>query len=92
MNYNRSLFREIENYVRSVVGLDEADIHLILSQYILDLVINGIPRGIYTIKDLLEVVYNMRVPEGTLQIEYDDISMNAKFVSNPFSGTLGVIF
>ena len=75
MGYARSLFRYFESYLRIVVGLDERDIQLILKQYNSIFVSCELLPRIYTIKDMSKGVYTMGDHKGTLQIEYDDISM-----------------
>ena len=42
--------------------------------------------GVYTIKYFSEPVYTMVDHDGTLQCEYDDISMKAKPILNHFGG------
>ena len=69
VGYARSPFRGFEVYLRIVVGSDEDDIHLILKQYNEKLITHKLTPGIYTIKDIAEVVYTMGGHEGTLQIE-----------------------
>ena len=78
--YARSPFRDFESFLRIVVGLDETDIHLILKQYISSFVTYELSPGIYSIEDFSEVVYTMGDHEGTLQIEYNDMSMKAKLI------------
>ena len=41
-----------------------------------------------TIEDISEVVYTMGDHEGTLQLEYDDISRKTKFILKRFDGFL----
>ena len=85
MGYARSLFRGFEIYLRNVVGLDKDDIQLIFKQNNL-----SSPR-IYSIKDISEAVYVIGDHEGTLQIEYDDISMKTKLGLAGFGGTFGTL-
>ena len=47
--------------------------------------------GIYTNKDISDVVYTMGDHGGTLQIEYDDISMKTKIVLTRFGGISGTL-
>ena len=44
--------------------------------------------GIYTIKDIADVVHTMGDREGTLNIEYDDDTMKTKLILKRFGGTL----
>ena len=91
MCYARSLSRDIERYLRIVIGLDEGDFQLILKQYFSKSVTYEILTGIYTITDISEVVYTMGDHEGTHQIEYDVVSLKTKFVLTRFRGTFGTI-
>ena len=78
MGYARSPFRDFESYLAIVVGLDEDDIQLILKQKNSNFVIYKTIPGIHTIKNISEAVYTMSDHQGTLQIEYDAISMKTK--------------
>ena len=91
MGYARSSFRDFESYLRIVVGLDEDVILLILKQYNSNFVTYELSPGIYSIKDISEVVYTMGDHEGTLQIEYDDIRMKTKPILTRFGGTFGTL-
>ena len=75
MGYARLPFRDFESYLRNVVGLDEDDLQLILKQCNSNFVTYEIVPGIYSIKDSSEAVHSMGDHEGTLQIEYDDVTM-----------------
>ena len=78
MGYARYLFRDFESHLRNVVGLDEDHMQLILKQYNANFVTYILDLGIYSIEDNSKVFYTMRDHKGTLQIEYDDISMKTK--------------
>ena len=78
MGYARSPFRDFESYLRIDVGLDEVDNQLILKQCNSNFVTHELIPGIYTIKDLQQAVHPLGDHEGTLKIEYDDISMKTK--------------
>ena len=45
--------------------------------------------GTYSIRDISEVVYTMGDHEGTLTVEYDDITMKTKLVLTRLKGTFG---
>ena len=75
MGYARSPFRIFGSYLRIVVGLDEHDIQISLNQYISIFIAHEIPPRFNSIKDISEIVYTIGNLEGTLQIEYGDISM-----------------
>ena len=89
MGYAQSPFRDFESYLRIVVGLDERDIQLILKQYNSIFLTYERDPGIYRIEDLQKAIYFHGGHEGTLQIEYDDISMKTKFFLTRFGGTFG---
>ena len=74
MGCARSPFRDFESYLRVVVGLDQDDVRLVWKRYDSNFVSYEIPTGFYTINDISEAVYRKADHEGTLRIEYDDIS------------------
>ena len=67
LGYARSPFRDFENFLRIVVGLDEDDIHvvgldeddiqLILKQYNSKSITYEIPPGLYPTKDISQTIY-----------------------------------
>ena len=59
MGYARSSFRDSENFLRKVFGWDGTDIQLILKQFKSYFVTFEKPPGLYSIKDVPEVVYTM---------------------------------
>ena len=85
-DYASSAFRDFESSLRIIVGLDEDDIQLILKQYNSKFTTYEIPVGNYSIKDLSEVVYTKGVRSGSLQLDYDDITMKTKPILNHISG------
>ena len=52
MSYAKSPFRDFESYLRSVVGLNEDDIQLILKQKNLIFVTYETQSGIHSIEDI----------------------------------------
>ena len=88
LGYARPPFRDFENYLRRVVELDEDNILLILKQYNSNFVTYELSPGIYSIKNISEVLCTMSDHEGTLQIEHDDIRMQRKPILTRFGGTL----
>ena len=72
--YARSPLRDFESYRRIVFGLDEEDIRLTLKQYNENFVTYVLSPRNYSIKDIAQVVYTKGDHEGTLKIEYDDIT------------------
>ena len=91
MGYARSLFRDFESYRRFVVGLDENEIQLILKQFDSFFIKYEVSPGIYTFKDTSEAVYTIGDHEGTLQINYDDITMKTKLFVTRFGSTFGTL-
>ena len=89
MGYARSPFRDFENYLRIVVGLDDVGIQFFLKTYESNLITKEKLPGIYSIQDISDVVYTMGDHEGTLQIEYDDITMKTKLISTRFGRMFG---
>ena len=55
-NYQQKRVRDFESYLRILSSLDENDIQLILKQYNSKFITYKIPPGVYTIKDLSEVL------------------------------------
>ena len=49
------------------------------------------PPGIYSIKAISEVVYTKGNHDGTLQIEYDDISKKRKLILTRFGSAFGYL-
>ena len=80
MGFATSPFRDFENYLRIVFGLDEDDIWFILKQYKSNFVTYKPTPGIYPVKDTSEVVHTMGDHEGILRIEYDHITMKSNLL------------
>ena len=91
MSYARSPFRDFESYLRTVVGFNEDDIRWILKENNINFVTYELTPGIYKIEDISDAVYTMGDHEGTLQIEYDDISRKSKLISTRFAGNFGTL-
>ena len=86
--YAWSPFRNFESYRRIVVGLDKYDIELKLKQNDSSFITHEIPPVSYSIKDFSETIYTIGYHDVTLQIEIDDISIQAKLALNRFGGFL----
>ena len=91
LGYARSPFRDFENYLRIVIGLDEDDIQMISKQYNAKFVTYELDLSNYTIEDLRKVVYPLGDHGGTLQIEYDDLKEKNKLVLTRFGSTSGTL-
>ena len=89
MRYARSTFRDFASYFRIVVDLNEEGFRLISKQYKSNFVTYELTPGIYSIEDDSEAVYTMGDHEGTLNVEFDDISMKKKHVLTRFVSTFG---
>ena len=86
--YARSPFRDFENYLRIEAGLDKNDIQLILKQHNSNLTTYETPLAFYMSKDFSEAVHTKDDHEGTIQTEYEDISMK----TIPFLTRFGLTF
>ena len=86
LGYARSLFRDFESYLRSVVGLDEEDIQLILKEYNSHFITYDLTPGIYSIQDISDTIHTFRGHTDTIQIEDDDISMKTKIILKYIGG------
>ena len=75
LGYSASPFRDFENYLRLVIGLDEKDIQLILKEYNSHFITYELTPGIYTIQDISDAIQTFSGHQETIQLEYDDISM-----------------
>ena len=78
LNYSRSKFRDFETYLRIRVGLEEKDIQLTLEEYSSHFITYELSPGIYTIKDISDVVQTFSGHSDIIEIEYNDISMKTK--------------
>ena len=78
MGFARSPIRVFESYLRIVVSLDEEDIELKLKQQNSNFVTYEILPGVYSFEVISKAVYTMRDLDGTLQIQYDDVTMKTK--------------
>ena len=82
LGYSRSLFRVFESYLRTVVGLDEEDIQLILKEFISHFITYELTSGIYTIQNISDAIHTFSRYSESIQIEYDDNSMKTKIILN----------
>ena len=87
LSYARSPFREFESYLRIVVDSNEGDIQLMLKQYNSNFVTYELQLGIYSVEDVSEAVNTRSDHEGTLQIEYEDVTMETKLILTRFGST-----
>ena len=80
LGYSKSLFRDLESYLRIVVGLDEEDIQLILKECNSHFITYELTPGIYTTQNISDAILTFSGLSESLQIEYDDISMKTKII------------
>ena len=83
--YIRSLFQDFEIYLRTEVDLIEDDVILLLIKYNSSFPTFEIQRGIYTFKDISELLFNSFQseypgPSNVINFEVDDLTMKTKFV------------
>ena len=80
LGYCASSFRDFESYLRLVVGLDEEDIQLILKEYNSHFITYELTPGIYTNRDISDAIQTFSGHQGTIQLEYDDISKRTTII------------
>ena len=80
LGYSRSPFRDFESYLRTVFGLSEEDIQLILKENNSHFITYELTHGIYSIQDISDTINTFSGHMETIQIEYDDISMKTKII------------
>ena len=86
--YIRSIFQDFEKFLRTEVDFVEDDVRLIIDrfdEYNSSFITYELQPGIYTFKDVSEVLFNILQPEypgpsNVIVIEFDDISMTNKLV------------
>ena len=83
--------RDFGSYLRIVTGLDKEDIELILKQYNSTIVNYELSQGIYAIKEIAEAVCTLGDHEGTLNIEYDDVTMKINLILTRFGRKFGTL-
>ena len=91
MGYARSPFRDFESYFRTIVGLDEDVIRLILKQYNGKFITYYLPPGIYTTKNISEAVHPLGDHERTLQTKFDDNTKKTKLLLTCFGSHFGTL-
>ena len=85
--YSSSLFQDFESFLRTEVDLVEDDIKLVLDEYNSSFITYEISPGIYTFKDISEVLlnfFNQNIKViSIIVIEFDDITRKTKLVVRP---------
>ena len=82
------LFQYFESFLITEVDVVEDDIKLVLDEYNSSFVTYELPPGIYTFKDLSEVLFNILQSEypgslNVIDIKFDDITRKTKLVVRP---------
>ena len=78
LGYSKSLFRDFESFLRTVIGLDEEYIQLMLKQYNSHFVTYELTLGNYTIQDISDTIHTFSGHSEIIESEYDDITMKTK--------------
>ena len=83
--YVSSVFQDFESYLRTEVDLVQDDVKLVLDEYNSSFVTYELDLGIYTFKDISEVLFNILQSEypgssNVIDIGFDDITMKTKLV------------
>ena len=82
------VFQDFESFLRTQINLVEDDIKLVLEEYNSSFITYEISPGIYTFKDISEVLLNFLQSEyksdfNKIVIEFDDITRKTKLVVRP---------
>ena len=85
-------FRDLESFLRIVVGLYEDDVQLILGHFNSKFITYETAPGIYSFRAFSEAICFVRDHQGTLQMEYDVVRTMTKIILNLFSGTLRTLW
>ena len=86
--YSSSVFQNFESYLRTEVDLVEDDVRLALDEYNSSFITYEISTGIYTFKDISEVLLSFLQSEhkgdfNKIVIGFDDITRKTKLVVRP---------
>ena len=86
--YTRSILQDFESHLRREVDFVEHDTRLLLDEFISSFVTYEITPGIYTFKDLSEVLFNLLQHEypglsNVIDKEFHDITVKTKLVVRP---------
>ena len=86
--YTSSILQNFETYLRAVVGLVEDDFRLVLEEYNSSFISYELQPGLYTFKDLCEVLsrklqLEFDGVENATDIEFDDYNMKNKLLIRP---------
>ena len=81
--YSSSIFQDFESYLRTEVDLAEDDVRLVLDEYNSSFITYEVSPGIYTFKDISEVLLNLLQSENKgefikIVVDSDDITRKTK--------------
>ena len=93
--YVSSVFQDFESFLRTEVDLVQDDVKLVLDEYNSSFITYKLESGIYTFKDVSEVLFNILQseypgPSNVIDTEHDDITMKTKMVVK--SGIIAIRF
>ena len=93
--YIRSVFQDFESFLRTQIDLIEDDVKLVLDENNSSFITYELEPGIFTFKDISEVLFNILQsefpgPRNVIDIQYDDIVMKTKLVVR--SGIIAIRF
>ena len=93
--YVSSVFQDFESFLRTEVDLVQDDVKLVLDEYNSSFITYKLEPGIYTFKDVSEVLFNILQseypgPSNVIDTEHDDITMKTKMVVK--SGIIAIRF
>ena len=94
-SYSSSIFQDFETFERTETDLVEVDYKLVLDEYNSSFITYEISPGIYTFKDISEVLLNLLQSDYNgdfkkIVIEYVNFTMKTKFFVRP--GTIAIRF
>ena len=86
--YTSSVFQDFESFLRTQIDLVEDDSKLVLDEYNSSFITHELQPGIYTFKDISEVLLNFLQSEykgeiNKIVIEFDDITRKTKLNVRP---------
>ena len=89
------MFQDFESFLRTQIDLVQEDIKLVLDEYNSSFITYELQRGIYSFKDISEVLINFLQSEykgeiNKIFIEFDDITRKTKLNVRP--GIIAVRF
>ena len=89
------MFQDFESFLRTQIDLTEDDVKLVLDEYNSSFITYELEPGIFTFKDISEVLFNTLQseypgPRNVIDIQYEDIDMKSKLAVR--SGIIAIRF